>query len=1018
MSSVDKLIISPVLVGRAREVDTLESTLRTAQQGVGQVVLLAGEAGMGKSRLVAEIRQHALAAQFTILEGQCFERDLGFPFAPLIDALRAFLAPQSAAVVVEQLGVLAVELIKLLPELALTISNLRPTSTLDPEAEKRRLFEALLHFFIKLTEARPTRPLLLILEDIHWADETTLEFLHLLARRTSAYPLLLLATYRHEEVAPALKHLLVQLGRSRMAQELFLPALRPKDVHVMLQTIFEQTQPVRAEFLDAIYTLTEGNPFFIEEVLKALVSSGEIFYAERRWEPKPMQELHMPPSIHEAVQHRTTQLSEDARRLLTLAAVVGRRFDFALLQEIAGYDEQELLALVKEMVKAQLVVEETAERFVFRHALTHQAIYTDLLARERRVLHHKIAEAIESLYASSLALSSSSSDAARVADLSYHFYNAGEWSKALEYARCAGEEAQKIYAPRAVVEHFTRALSAAQHLPQETPLAPFYRSRGLAYDLLGDFDLARADLEAALTRARLLRDHPATWQAQMDLGELWAARDYVQAGGHLRDALELARTLGDPATLAHSLNRLGNWYANIEEPDAAPPYHKEALALFQSLSDRRGLAQTYDLMGVASYLSGDAVKSAAYLQEASAHFQALDDRQGLASSLATLSICGVSYATEILVPADVRQAECIDWNERAGALAVEIGWRAGEAYAMLISAYILGAHGQYGQALEKAQRGFEIAQEIGHRQWMSMAHRALALLHLDLLALPAARRHMEQSVALANEVGSLYHARSATGQFILLLITDHDYDRAQALLDAALASGLPVQTSSQRWIWRAQAEFALNQGNPTLALQITNRLLTSAANMESLDAGAIPHLAFLRGRVLAALQCWIEAEAELLTAQAAAHAKGMPGLLWRIHMALGQLYQAQENHHEATNVFAAARQVIEAISVTLSDPELSSTFMRQATALLPQAPSSTPLQQAKQAYGGLTRREREVALLIAEGKSNRAIAETLIIGERTVEGYVANILAKLAFTSRSQVAVWTVEIGLKQDAGK
>jgi DNA-binding CsgD family transcriptional regulator len=1015
MSSADKLIISPVLVGRAREVDTLDTTLRAVQQGAGQVVLLAGEAGVGKSRFVAEIRQRALAERFTILEGHCFERDLGFPYAPLIDALRAFLASQPAGVVAERLGVLGAELVKLLPELALALPNLQPSPGLDPEAEKRRLFEALLQFLVHLTQAQPARPLLLILEDIHWGDETTLDFLHLLARRLSTCPLLLLATYRHEEAPPALKQLLLQLGRARMAHELVLPALNASDVHVMLQTIFEQTQPVQAEFLGAIYELTEGNPFFIEEVLKALVSAGEIFYGERGWERKPMQELHIPPSVQAAVLRRTAQLSDDARQLLTWAAVAGRRFDFALLQQVAERDERALLALIKELVTAQLVVEETAERFAFRHALTRQAVYAELLGRERRALHRRVAESLEALYADTLVPSTSSGGAGQVADLSYHFYCAGEWSKTLAYARRAGEEAQRLYAPRAAVEHFTRALEAAQHLNQSLPLTPLYRGRGLAYEILGEFAQARADLETALAHAQAMDDRPAAWRAQMDLGALWASRDYAQAGGYFRDALALARTLDDPTTLARSLNRIGNWYVNIEQPDESLPYHQEALALFQTLNDRRGLAQTFDLVGVASYLGGDSVQGAVYLQQAVALFQDLDDRQGLASALATLPVCGVSYGTELAVPAAIRLAEGINWCERAGALAGEIGWRAGEAYALICSSYTLGAHGKYAQALEKAQRGFEIAQQIGHRQWMSVAHRVLAKLYLDLLALPAAQDHLEQAVTLANEVGSLYHARVATGHLILLLIFEHEHARAQALLDTALSSDLPMQTNAQRWLWRAHAELVLAQGNPELALQIADRLIASAANMANRDAGAIPHLAHLRGKALASLQRWTEAEVMLLAAQATAHMQGTPRLLWRVHVALGQLCQAQGRHSEATDAFAAARQVIEAIAATLPDIGLRDNFIRQATALLPQPTPRSPLQKAKQAYGGLTRREREVALLIAQGKSNRAIAETLVLGERTVEGYVANILAKLGFSSRSQIAAWTVEKGLKQE---
>jgi DNA-binding CsgD family transcriptional regulator len=716
-------------------------------------------------------------------------------------------------------------------------------------------------------------------------------------------------------------------------------------------------------------------------------------------------------------------LSGAARQLLTWAAVVGRRFDFVLLQQIAGRDEHEFLALVKELITAQLVVEETAERFAFRHALTRQAVYAELLGRERQALHRVVAETLEALDAGALDPSPKAGTAAQAADLAYHFFCAGEWSKTLAYAQRAGQEAQRGYAPRAAVEHFTRALEAAQHLNQALPLMPLYRGRGRAYEILGEFEQARANLETALAHARALEDRPAAWQAQMDLGALWAARDYVQTGGYLRDALELARTLDDPLTLARSLNRMGNWYVNIGQPDEAPPYHQEALVIFQTLNDRRGLAQTYDLMGIASLLGGDAVQGAAYLQQAVTLFRALDDRQGLASSLATLSICGVNYSTELAVPAAIGLAESINWCERAVALAGEIGWRAGEALALLLSSYSLGAYGQYGQALEKAQRGLEIAQEIGHRQWMSLAHRALAYLYLDLLAQPAARSHLEHSKALANEVGSLYHARVATGHLILLLIGEHEHARAQALLDAALTSDLPMQANAQRWLWRAHAELALSQGNPALALQIADRLITSAANMENRAASAIPHLAHLRGRALAALQRWPEAEAVLLAAQATAQTQAIPRLLWRIHVDLGHLCQAQGRYREATDAFAAAQQTVEEIAGDLPDPALRDNFLRQAATLIPQPQSDArsvvkvqeakkPSPSAEQYPAGLTTREVEVLRLVAQGATNRQIAATLHISDRTVNTHLSNILNKTGCENRTAAAAFALQTGL------
>lgn len=1020
MASVDRLIISPILVGREREVAILEISLRAVQQGVGQVVLLSGEAGIGKSRLVAEMHRRALTQNFIILEGRCFERDLDYPYAPLIDALRAFLAPPSVTAVAEEFGVLGAELVKLVPELVLHIPHLQPSPPLDPESEKRRLFEALLHFLVKLTQKHPARSLLLILEDIHWGDETTLDFLHLLARRISTYPIFLLVTYRHDELSPTLKQTLFQLDRGRLARELRLPALTPNDVQAMLQLIFEQTQPVRAEFLDAIYQLTEGNPFFVEEVLKALVTAGDIFYAERGWGRKPVEELGIPPSVQDAVQRRTLHLSSEARQLLTWAAVAGRHFDFVLIQRLSGRDERELLDLMKELVTAQLVVEESAEQFAFRHALTRQAVYAGLLGRERQLLHYRVATTIEQIHADALKTLAEPVEAEQANDLSYHFYRAGDWNKVLEYAWRAGSRAQTLYAQQAAVEHFSRAIQAIQHVEAsvlhqagEDLVIKLHRARGLAYTALGEFEDARTDLDDALAQARSGEKRLAEWQLLLDIGYLWASRNYVQSGDYFQHALALARTLDNRAMIAHSLNRVGNWHANIEEPQEALACHQEALAIFQALNDRPGLAQTFDLLGTVSMLGSNFVQGATYYEQAISLFESLGDLPGLASSLASLMVCGHRhYATELAILANRRADGWLHYGERAYRIAQEIGWRGGEAYALIQIAASLCWQGQVGRGLEMMQRCLALAQEIEHRQWLSAAHYSLGTIYVDLLALPEAKNNLEQALRLANEIGSLYFERMITKWLVLLLLQEQEFAAAQALLDATLNSTLPLQTLGQRSLWHARAELALAQGEPGLALQITDQLIEFTANIESMEISAIPHLAYLRGKALAALRRWTEAEALLLDAAKSAQAQGLLPLLWRIHLLLGQVLRAQGRHAEASSLFAAARQVVEAIADTLLDSELRDNFMRQATALIPQPRSRSSLQVAKQAHGGLTRREREVALLIAQGSSNRTIAESLILGERTVEDYVANILAKLNFSSRSQIAAWAVESGL------
>ncbi|HEY3230418.1 MAG TPA: AAA family ATPase, partial [Roseiflexaceae bacterium] len=531
-------VVCPVLIGRVPQLDALHQLIDGTSGGRGQAVLIAGEAGVGKSRLVAEAKAYAAARGLPLLQGACFPQDSACPYAPLLDLLRARFAGRTPPAVAAEVGPFAREVASLLPDLAPLPADPAPLPTLDPAQQKRRLFDALAHCLIR--RATP-QPLLLIVEDLHWSDEGSLDFLLYLLRRSAAQPLLLIGTYRADEVDPRLGHWLAQLDREHLSAELSLAPLTRDEVAAMVRAIFALERPVRAELLDAIYTLTEGNPFYVEELLKSLVAVGDIFYADGGWGRKPIEELRIPRSLHAAVQQRVAQLSDDARRLVALAAVVGRRFDFALLQRLAQIGEDDLLRLLKELIGAQLVVEESSEQFAFRHALTRQAIYADLLARERAALHRRIAETIEHVYADSLN--------GHAPDLSYHFYAAGVWEKALNYARRAGERAQALGTPHAAIEQLTRALDAAGKLGAP-PDPALYLARGHAYDTVGDFACAREDYELGLRLACEAHDGAAEWRSLIALGQLWAGRDYAQTGAWFRRALDLGQTLNDPRLLA------------------------------------------------------------------------------------------------------------------------------------------------------------------------------------------------------------------------------------------------------------------------------------------------------------------------------------------------------------------------------------------------------------------------------------------------------------------------------------
>ncbi|MGH2494891.1 MAG: helix-turn-helix transcriptional regulator [Ktedonobacteraceae bacterium] len=997
-----KSVVCPVLIDRINDLATLQALIDQAKSGIGQVVLLSGEAGIGKSRLVAEIKTSAAAHDFLLVQGSCFPTDHAIPYAPLLDFLRSYLVGHSLAMPAPAVQKVMQAFLPLMPYAGHLLPGFPPMSllpSLDPEQEKRRRFEILADF---LTLQAVEQPVFLIVEDLHWSDDTSLEFLHYLARRCSAYSLLLLLTYRNDEVRPSLSHFLAQLDRERLAQEVSLARLRREGVEAMLRAIFALPHTTRFELLDPVYTLTDGNPFFVEEILTSLIASGEIYYANDRWEGKPLGELHIPRSVQDAVQQRTDRLSEPARQILTMAAVAGRRFDFVLLQELTDHDEQHLLLLIKEMIAAQLVVEESAEQFAFRHALTRQAIYADLLVRERKALHRRIADTMERLYTPTLE--------AHLADLAYHFYEAGAWEKALAYGQWAGEQAERLYAPHTAIEQVTRALDAAERgsIP---PPAPLYRLRGRSYETLGDFEHARLDYETTLQMAQRSGNRRAEWQALCDLGFLWTGRDYTQAGTYFQPALALARHMDDPLILAHSLNRLGNWHVmNIDQPGEALRYHEEALALFQPAQDQHGIAETYDLLGMTSFIVGDLIQAANFYQQVVVLFQQLDDRQGLTSSLASLGNLGGIHQSEMMVPATISFTDSLYFGEQALQIAREIGQRSAEAYALLALGQFLGPRGEYARALELVQTSLAISKQIEHRQWMTFGYFVSGVLYFDLFALSEAQQHLEQALALAQEISSRHWVRIVSGFLAPVLLLQQDEALAESILNAALEPGASMQTIGQRLVWAARADLALACGDPGRTLDITDRLITSATNLS--DERVIPRLWKLRGEALAALGQTAEAETTLRAAKEAARLAGLRPWLWRICVAQGRLYQTQGRLEESRQAFAIARTIIEELAAPILDETLRASFLSAALLRLPRPRSLTPRRATSQAFGGLTEREREVALLLAEGKSNREIAERLVVGIRTVEVHVSNILSKLGFTSRAQIAVWAYEKGL------
>jgi len=352
-------------------------------------------------------------------------------------------------------------------------------------------------------------------------------------------------------------------------------------------------------------------------------------------------------------------------------------------------------------------------------------------------------------------------------------------------------------------------------------------------------------------------------------------------------------------------------------------------------------------------------------------------------------------------------------SERPVRIAIEIGWRAGEAFVRFLLADCFAWRGEYERALRLARESLAIALEIDHLEWQCGARCVLGVTALDLSAEAEALTQLELAHGIARRLGSATWTRWTGAPLAIALARAGYRDRARTVLDevdrivpAPIGTGTVAErgrrTLGERYLAIARAEIALSADAPAEVL----------AGIDDRDANGTPRAGLLRGQALAALGRWAEATAALAAARDDACRQEARPLLWRIDAIQGAVHLGERRRLDARRSFDAARSTAADLVSTLDEAPLVAAFTAAVDRLAPPPPERTAGQAAKTAYGGLTRRERDTAALVAQGKSNRAIARTLGIGERTVEGYVAAAFSKLGFTSRAQIAVWAAEQGL------
>lgn len=580
--------IGRIFVGREAELERLGQLWKEAAAGELRVVLVAGEPGVGKTRLAAEVARRVYDQGATVLVGRCDE-DLGVPYQPFVEALRHFV--DHAPGLADRLGRYGGELARLVPEISEVVPGLAAPLRSDPEMERYRLFDALAAW---LTAASYDEPLLLVLDDLQWAARPTLMLLrHVL--RAGGGRVLVVGTYRDTDLTHdhPLVDVVADLRREGGVDRLSLGGLDGVGVAAIVELAAGRAlDDAGLALARAVYEETEGNPFFVREVLRHLVETGAVERREGGWTSRfPVDQLGIPEGVREVVGRRLSRLSEGANQMLRIAAVVGPEFEVGVVEAAGDLDEEALLQALEEAAGARVVIEVSATRFRFAHALIRATLYESLTATRRVTLHHKAAEAIESIHAGGL------DD--YVPALAHHWAKASapvtDTARAVEYARRAGDRALAQLAHDEAARYYASGLElldAGGTDPADARRLELLIGRGEAQRRAADPGYRQTLLDAAHL-AEQLGDAGALARAALanTLGHFWTGPFQVDADRiEVLDAAIEAVGADDPPVRARLLATLGlelGW-----DPDSSRRLRlsAEALQIAESLGDPETLA--------------------------------------------------------------------------------------------------------------------------------------------------------------------------------------------------------------------------------------------------------------------------------------------------------------------------------------------------------------------------------------------------------------------------------------------
>lgn len=964
-------------IGRQHEMATLTTALDDGLSGLGRLVMVAGEPGIGKTRIAQELADLAERRGARVLWGLCYEREGAPPYWPWIQTIRDYIKAVDPDKVRLQMGLGAGDIAEVIAEVRQALPEVVQPPVLEPDQARFRLFDSITTFF---KAAAQDQPLVVILDDLHWGDNPSLLLLEFLANQIAESQILIVGTYRDSEVhrEHPLSEAIARLYRTPNFYSTILTGLDSKDVGPFI--LATSGSKASKQLIDAVFNHTEGNPFFMSEVIRLLGERGAIDNESDTAAPLALQ---MPRGVFEVVRQRLNLLSEECRQILSDASLIGRDFDLRLLRMLSSDSkEDQLLELVEEAISAHLIQERegAVDRYQFSHAVVQQTLAEELTNSRTVRLHARIAEALETIYG---ALSD------HVEELAHHFTQAAPLlglEKMVKYVTLAGEHALITHAYDDALGYFQRGL-AAKEVDLDNKSGPIDGEAAALLFGLGKAQLASRHRRDAISNISRAFDY---YSSMRDVTRAVAIAEYPFSPG-------IGRVRVTPL-IARALDLV-----DADSRDAGRLLARYGLALSSEIGDHAAAKDAFDRSLAIARAEGDA-------------------------EMETQSLIAAAQDDLFNVRMDDGLSKC----DRAIDLARRSGNQLAEAQSRLFAGYILICQGKPEESDYHARNCLNLAETIRDQTLLSGAlfinMSVQAYLGNSDKVRQFANRGLGVSPTDPRSLALLAGLEFETGNF------EKGNAHLLRLVEAA-RSGSPGPTFENVMLAVTAPAAARAMGSSEFL-----ELGQEAGEAVTASPFAIPMFQYWARTGLAMtamLRKDKEASGQLYAALepyqnfCGASLGSVSSVLGSLAVLLGRLDQAIEHFEVASNnswsylytgwnfvYYADAllqrdkpgdkAKAIELLERTLAEANKLG-MPPLATRVSELLESATKMQPSLSGYrGGLTQRQMEVLTLLAQGKTNLEIAQALVLSERTVHRHISNLYTKINVRNRAEATTYAL----------